>query len=299
MELSWPIKIRIGLAAAVGIGLIGMLAWPLVAPAEPFGVVSVVSAMISSRDVVLLLALAFCVGLIAYFLSWPYGGQIGVLAVPAGLAVWAFRSGTMGSLMQLNSSVVSRERLYSTMEWETLLWLGLVVAGYLATHILRHPKPEPDTKLAKRSIVSCVYPVAAIVASAMLVPVFIGIFATDFTLKDLSAGTVIGQPSNAQIGFGVFVAFGVMAFLVKKLLGLDYTWPVIASCLVIPLSLSTYGKSDILADFASRWPAVFFPGSVLAVLPIQIVAFGSLGSIAGYWLAVRYGHSREQEAESN
>jgi len=297
VELSWPIKIRIGLAAAVGIGLIGILAWPLVKPVEPFGVVSVVSGMITSRDAVLLLALAFCVGLIAYFLSWPYGGQIGVLAVPAGLAVWAARSGTMGSLMQLNNSVVSRERLYSTMEWEPLLWLGVVTAGYLAAHILRNPKSEPGTKPAKRSIVSCIYPVAAIVASAMLVPVFIGIFAIDFTLVDVSAGTVVGQPSNAQIGFGVFISFGLVAFLVKKLLDLDYIWPVIASCLIIPFSMATFGKSGVLEFFAGRWPAVFFPSSVLAVLPIQIVAFGSLGAVAGYWLAIRYGHCRGHEAE--
>ena len=45
MELSWPMKLRIAAAAAVGVLLIGILAWPM---AEPF---SRVGAM-ASRDAV-------------------------------------------------------------------------------------------------------------------------------------------------------------------------------------------------------------------------------------------------------
>ncbi|GAG08892.1 unnamed protein product, partial [marine sediment metagenome] len=82
MELSWLMKLRIAAAAAVGILLLGFLAWPLVAPSEPLGVVTV--AAVSLFDAVTLVVLACLAGFIAYFLSWPYGRQIAVLAVPSG-----------------------------------------------------------------------------------------------------------------------------------------------------------------------------------------------------------------------
>src|SRR4030042_124496 len=95
MELSWPMKLRIAAAAAIGALLIGILAWPM---AEPF---SGVEAM-GSRDAAVLVVLAFVAGFIGYFVSWPFGREIGILAVPCGLAIWAVRSGSMTGLMQLN-----------------------------------------------------------------------------------------------------------------------------------------------------------------------------------------------------
>ena len=73
MELTFGMKLRITLSFAVGIVLIGILAWPLVGPLEPYDVVSFVNGQISANDVILLLAVAFGTGLLAYVLCWPYG----------------------------------------------------------------------------------------------------------------------------------------------------------------------------------------------------------------------------------
>ena len=91
MNLSWLMKLRIAAAVATGVVLIGFLAWPLVAPAEPFAVVSLLAETISIADTIALAGLAFLAGFMAYFLSWPHGREIGILAVPAGLSVWAVR----------------------------------------------------------------------------------------------------------------------------------------------------------------------------------------------------------------
>ena len=88
MELSWPMKLRIAAAVAAGVILIGFAAWPLAVPPDPFGVVSVLSGTITVGGALILVALAFLTGLIAYFLSWPYGREIGILAAPAGLSIW-------------------------------------------------------------------------------------------------------------------------------------------------------------------------------------------------------------------
>jgi hypothetical protein len=301
MELTWPIKLRIALVAAVGIGLIGIYAWPRVAPADPFGVISVVNGRISVGDTMVILGLAFGAGLVSYFLAWPYGRQIGILAVPAGLAVWAVRGGNMGALMQLDTSIVRREQLYSTMCWEPMLWLVVVAAGFLGVFLgsqIVHPAESCKTdKPNKRNAGVLVNVIAAVIGSALVTQFLIGIFARDFSIGNATTGSVVGQPAVGQIIFAVLVSFGLAGFLVKKVLNVDYLWPIIASCIVTFIAISIYGRHDTVAYFAGRWPAVFFPNSVLAVLPIQVVAFGTLGAVAGYWLAVRYDYWRQYEAD--
>jgi hypothetical protein len=58
-------------------------------------------------------------------------------------------------------------------------------------------------------------------------------------------------------------------------------------------AITTYLKQDILQYLIGQHPAAFFCNAVTSVLPVQMVAFGTLGSIAGYWLAVYYNHWRK------
>ncbi len=301
LELTWSIRLRIAAAAAVGIVVLGVYAWPMVAPPDPLGVVSLINGTISSYDVLKLLGLSFGVGLVAYFLSWPYGNRIGILAVPAGLAIWAVRSGNMGTLMQINTSAVRRQQIYSSFCWEPLLWLALVAAGYigvfLASQIVHPAKAAEEGKPQKRGFGILLNIIIAVIGSAVVAQFFIGMFARDFTILDPTAGAAVAQPAIGQIVFAVLVSFGIVGFLAQKVLGVDYIWPVIGACLVNIVAINAYAKQDVLDYFSSRWPAVFFSNSVLSVLPIQIVAFGALGAIAGYWMAFRYEYWHKQEVK--
>lgn len=301
MELTWPVKLRIALVAAVGVVVIGVYAWPFASPVEPFGVISIVNGIISYRDAFILLAIAFGVGLVSYFLAWPYGYEIGVLAVPAGLAVWAMRSGDMGTLMQLNPSIAGREQIFSAMRWEPIFWLAIVAAGFLgvllASRIHHHGQDDVTSQKSKRTAGDYINWAVAVVGSVIVTQFFIGIFARDFSFSNAAIGSAVAQPAAAQIAFAVFVSFILAGFLGKKFLDVGYVWSVIASCWVTLFAVSVYGRHDIIEYFAGHWPAVFFPNSVLAVLPIQVVAFGSLGSVAGYWLAIRYDYWHRCELE--
>jgi zinc transporter ZupT len=284
MELTWPMKLRIAAAAAVGVLLIGILGWPM---AEPFGRV----AAMGSRDAIILLALAFVAGFIGYFVSWPYGREIGILAAPSGLAIWAARSGKMAGLIQLNPTVAERQALASSFRWEPFFWLAIVAAGFLGVLLARtlspnknratqeESKPGPD-KYAKTVI--------ALVLSIVIAQFCIGIIAQDVKLD-----SVIGQPALAQVIFAVLVSFGAAAFVAKKFFNVSYIWPSISSAFVTAVMTSIYAKD--IPYLAQTWPPVFFPNSVISVLPVQMVAFGTLGSVAGYWMAIRFDYWRKHE----
>jgi hypothetical protein len=284
MELTWPMKLRIAAAAAIGVLLIGILAWPF---AEPFGAVRAMG----SRGAVVLVALALVAGFIGYFVSWPFGRQIGILAVPSGLAIWAVRSGSMAGLIQLNPTAAQRQALVSSLRLEPFFWLIVVAAGFAGVLLAQKLGPNKNLVAQEESKSGPGKYLTAIIA--LVCSVAIAQFCIRIVAQDVQLGSVIGQPAVGQIVFAVLVSFGVAAFVAKKFLNVSYIWPSIASALVTAVLVSIYAKN--VPYMVQNWPAAFFPNSVLSVLPVQMVAFGTLGSVAGYWMAIRYEYWRKHE----
>jgi len=295
-------RLRIAAAAATGVILIGILAWPLAAPLEPLDAVCAGSIGFTGKAT--LVILACLAGFIAYFVSWPYGREIGILAAPSGLAVWAERSGSMATLMQLNPALAQRQVLFATLKWEAIFWLLIVAAGFagvLAAQkiISNPPEADPTEEQDKPNPKPNMYlnAATALAGSVLISQFFIGIFAQDVRCPDSQSGSVVGQPAIGQIIFAVLVSFGLVAFAAKAFLDVSYIWPSIASGLVTALGITLYARQNLLEHLVESWPAVFFSNSVISVLPIQMVAFGTLGSIAGYWLAIRYSFWRKGEIQ--
>lgn len=302
MELPWVIKIRIAGVIAAGMLLIGIWAWPLVSPLEPFGPVSFLVGNITLGGTIALLLLAFFSGFVAYFLSWPYGRQIAVLAVPSGLAVWAVRTGSVGSFIQQHPSAAYRQSLFPALKWESILWLAVVFAGFAGAWVgckVSSGKIQPDDKDRKETPfkpTTYVNAMIALVGSVLLAQFCLKLFAQDIRMFDSKLGVVVAQPATGQIVFAVLVSFGIAAFLVKKFLNTGYQWSVIATGFVTAFANISCTRGDVLQYLSQSVPANFFPSAILAILPVQMVAFGTLGSIAGYWTAVRYNHWRENES---
>jgi hypothetical protein len=237
-------------------------------------------------------------GFIAYFLSWPYGREIGILAAPSGLAIWAVRRGTMAGLMQ-RTAAAQRQELFAALKWEPVFWLAIIAAGFagvlLAQKVLQ-PKANPDEQQKKSNSSSNMYLNAAValVGSVLIAQFCITIFARDVrTFDDQLRRLVAVQPALAQVVFAVLVSFGLAAFVVKAFLNVSYIWPTIASALVTAFAITIYLKQNVLQHLVEHHPAAFFSNAVIAILPVQMVAFGTLGSIIGYWLAVRYHYWRK------
>ena len=296
MELSWPMKLRIAASAAIGVVLIGILAWPLAAPSEPFGTVSLLGGGLTTFDAVFLAILAFFSGFAAYFASWPHGREIGILAVPAGLTIWGIRSGSMVNLIR-STAPTNLPELFASLRWEPLYWLAIVTAGFagvlLAQKIKAPPEPEKNREKPKSRGIININEIIALVASVVIAQLCINVFAQGIRLQDPKIGSVVAQPSIGQIVYGVFISFGLAAFVVKKFLDVSYIWPTIAGAFVTAFAVISYGRQDVLQHLGSNWPAVFFSHSTLSILPVQMVALGALGSIAGYWMAIRYNYWRK------
>lgn len=290
MELSWVMKLRIGAAAAVGIVLIGFLGWQMTEPVETTG-------MVRPGGVVTLAILALVAGIIGYFISWPYGKDIGILAAPFGLAVWAMRSGSMASLMQFYSTATQRKELMASLRWEPAIWLIVIAAGCVGPlacwKIFSKKKPDEKENKLKTNPVKYLNAVTALAASAVVAQFFLRMFAQDVGMNDDQLSSVVAQPSTGQIIFAVFMSFGIAAFVAKKFLGVGYTWSIISTFFVTFVSLTVNAKNAVY--LTTNWPAAIFSNPVVSVLPVEMVAYGTLGSVAGYWMAIRFDYWRKHE----
>jgi len=297
MELSWLMKLRIAFAAVIGVVLVGYVAWPWGNPPDPYG--SILVKAIGTSSIITLLIMAFLAGLIAYFAAWPYGKEIGVLAVPFGLAVWSIRAGTAGGLMQLNSTVEQRRIIFSTLRWEPFFWLLVVIVGFggvaLGRKIRTSAKRQESSekKIIKSSDSFNI--ILAFLLSCIVAYVGIRVLAQDIRIYDSRASVVTAQPAVGQVAFAVFISFGAAAFVIKKFLDVGYVMPIVAGAAITALSVIIYVKQDSFEYLIEQWPAIFFSNTVIAVLPVQMIAFGALGSVAGYWMAFRYDYWRKHE----
>ena len=291
MELTWAMKLRIAAAGIVGVALISILGWRLTDP-------DITTGSVGYNDAALLVVLALMAGFIGYFVSWPHGRYIGILAVPFGLAVWAVRSGSMAVLMQLYPTAAQRQELIASLKWEPIIWLVIVGAGCVGPLLCWKifSKKKSEQKKNKPNPIKYLNSITALAASAIIAQFFLRVFAQDVSLfgtvgeKQIS---VIAQPATGQVVFAVLASFGIASFVVKKFLDVGYLWPILSTFLVTIFALSVYAKDA--SYFAGHWPASFFPNSVVSVLPIEMVAFGMLGSVAGFWMAIRFEFWRKHE----
>lgn len=286
MELSWVMKLRIAAAAAVGMALIGFLGWQFAGT----------SGSVGFGGAVILVLLAFLAGLISFFLAWPYGWEIGILAAPFGLAVWAVRSGTMANLIRLHPTFEQRQTLIASLRWEPIIWLLIVAAGFAGPLLCRMMLSKKELKAEKKKQkYDFLSPIAALAGSAVAAFLCIRIIAQDVRHFDQNLNiSVTAQPAMGQVAFAILVSFGFAAFLTRRYLNTSYIWPIIATAIVTTYAVGVY--SGKVMYFTQNWPADFFPNTVVSILPVQMVAFGALGSVAGYWMAMRYDYWREHES---
>ncbi|AQT68116.1 hypothetical protein STSP2_01271 [Anaerohalosphaera lusitana] len=296
------IRIRAALAAIVGVVVLGFFAWPMLKPSFPQGAVTLYHGDVSIVSIIACIILAALAGLLAYFAAWPNGRQLAPLAAPAGLAYVAFRSGQMFDLIIVNNGLTQRMDLYSGLKWEGIFWLAIVAAGYLGVFAAMKIKNEKvalteDESAHKPGFNKGLAIAIALVAAVVIAQFASGIFAQDVRMRDPRLGTVIGQVATSQAALAMIIAFGLAALAVKYFLDISYVITTLATCLLVYWAMTAYGKGDILEYMTQNWPSAFYPRALGSILPLHIVAFGSIGCIAGYWSAVWFAHAKHEHEE--
>jgi hypothetical protein len=292
MELSWVMRIRIIAAMVIGGWLLGYLPWDIIKP-DAAGVFSLLAGNISVYDILRCAGLAFAAGFVSSVVCTPYGGQIGIIAAPTGMAIWALKSAPLSKLFQAAPSVQSRLDIYRGLKFEGFIWLALAACGFVgaiaADKIFRQkPVNLPDDFKPVYKIPEFAQIAAAVIATVFIANILINALALGVGFPDSQLKNVVAQPANAQIAFAVMVAFGVCGFLAKLFLSSKAVWPAMASSIITYYFTVSYVKSIAITQLAQSWPAVFFYKPVMAVLPVQMVSFACIGAVWGYWLAVRY-----------
>lgn len=296
-NVHWLLRVRILASMAVGTALIGFLMWPPLAPADPLGAVTLFSMPISVSNVIFCFLAAFFAGAGGYLVSYPYGKVIGLLAVPTGLGLWALRSGTMRNLLLTHSNFQQRIQVYDFLHLEPLFWITVLLVGAVGVWITGKvvpPKVDPLAQDKKKINPNRIISIGvAILASGVIALLTIGLFAQDVRYPDAQLGSVTGQPASRQIAFAVFASFTLAAFLIKYFVDGDHYLAVVAGPILYFFVLYKTCGPDILQYMTENWAVTYFPNTICAILPIQIVSFSAIGALSGHWLAVKYKSTKE------
>jgi len=296
MEMTWPMRLRILAVIAVGVLLVGRVAEPLVQPADPEGPITLYGGAISVAEMGICLALAVAAGALAFFLAWPFGWYLGPLAAPAGLCYLTLRSGTMFNLMLYHPTVAERQQVYAALSREGFFWLLVVAAGFAGTAAARalvRQQVPPVPGQEDRGRGNMLNGVVCLLVSAAIGMAGISLLAQDVRIFDAQLGSVIGQPGRGQIAFASFVSFGVAAFVCKRFFDTHFSIPVVASSVAVYAGIVLFAsKPDVLQYLVDTYAAAFFPRSICAVMPLQVVAWSVPGAMTGYWLAIQMEYNR-------
>jgi hypothetical protein len=303
MELSWLSRLRLALAIATGIVLLAVVAGPLLEQPDPYSPVTFFERRLSAQTGLTLGALAFAAGFIAYWLAWPYGREMAVVAAPAGLAVIAMRGGSVTDLFRSSPEVSTRIAAYASFRWEAAFWLLIVlagIAGSFAAGRIRSPSDaarrnavDPADRRITREPAVALNGLLALALSTAIAYIGLAVFVKAVPTPTMT-GTVSSQPLPAQIACGTMLAFGVAAFAIKLAFRFDWSIPVGAILVTNFLVMSLASSPALVSEMAAKWPPAVLAQAPFGILPIQMVAYGTLGSLLGYWLAVRYNIWRAQ-----
>ncbi len=284
-------RIRVGAVMAVGVVIVGFIAWPFIEPTLPLTGITLYEGDISVIDAVICMTLAFLAGLISYFVATPYGQQIAPLAAPSGMAYLVFRSGDMFSLINVNHTLAERNDLYAALKWEGFFFLAIIATGYLGVLVAMKLSNKKPTLIDAEGIHKFKFNkglsvVISVIGTIVITIFVIGILAQNVSQRDLQLTSVVGQAGTGQIAFAVMVAFGIAAFAIRYLLGGNYLVVTFAAAIVTLWALKSYANPEVMEYMTENWPTAFYPRAICAILPIQMVTFAAIGSMAGHFGAI-------------
>lgn len=298
-------------AVAVAVALLATVGWNVAQPLDPEWAVTLTKSGRSLLGIApSLLVLLVVVAAIGTALSGKAVPQGGIFAAAVGLAVLSVRGGTMQVVLAYcgTEGTGSRRSLMASMAFECVLWAALLAACWLVVENVRRwlwptasnnadesegPKDNKKTKAKpeSQSNPGAGWPALAVTSVVALFVIWVTIARTPVAM--IARGQVI-----ASVAFGLYL--GVLA--ARYFTGItDVRWYLIAP---LAVALVGYLLGFLQADLgwakgalSSYARLATTPAHALArPLPIEYIAVGVAGAIAGLWSGEKIEHVTKQEA---
>jgi hypothetical protein len=166
----------------------------------------------------------------------------------------------------------------------------MVMAGmaglYLAWHLWPSDAKDPGVVLRRPRPIGRLLIDSGISILASCLIGYIGLSALARGTEIIGA-SISTQPATSQIAFAATVAFWLAGLASARVLRVGPFCPIIATAILPTLAFLLLARPEVIGPVAMAYPATCLPQTVLGILPIQTVSFGTIGAIAGYWTAVR------------
>jgi len=297
-------------AVAVSVALLATVGWRVAQPLDPDWAVTLTQ---SGRSLLAiapsLLLLMVVVAAIGTALSGRRVPQGGLFATAVGLVVLSVRGGSMQVMLAYCGidGVGSRRSLMVLMAFECVLWAALLAASWLVVENVRRwlwpatasgsGKSEgvKDGKKAKSSASGQAKSFAG--WPALAVTTVVALFIIWMTIARTPVATIARAQVIASVAFGLYL--GVLA--ARYFTGItDVRWYILA-----PLAVALVGyllgflQADLSwakGQLSSYARLATTPSHALArPLPIEYIAVGVAGAIAGLWSGEKIEHVTKQE----
>jgi len=319
------VKIKVAIVLALGVLGYGILGWRFFQPSEPGAAISFVADGINWSSVGMGILLAVVLSGLGTLIGRSQGEHIGPLAVPAGLAALAIRSGGMERLL-IEHVEEARATMFYGMMAEVLFWGFLVAVGFFVARIIRpmsmtstktpvdasgaNPQKNDKTGSGKgkshlpvrqggdflkrqtssrllRGLMAAGF---CIVVTILLLLILV----QSKTLPLAAAGNIqVGAPPAVkQIILATGLAFFLGALASHQLFEVRLGWFLVCPVMVSFLVYALGAYKGVLP--VVNVPPQFMPKSVLfaTILPIQFVGIGVLTIVMGYWYSLEMHYRR-------
>ena len=310
--ISGITKIKILIVLGVSGLLFAWLGWSWVRPTDAQDSLTVVMSGHALRVVLAVLILGLIGTAIGVWVGKPYGRQLGMLAIPAGLTVWAIQAGNMERLLMRHSEAGARVGFFYGLIGDSIIWFAVVVLGataaWLAADKLGTTRPErgnmpaPETagkdistkskgnSLANKLMENAwVRGISGLIVGGMVAIMLVKILgqARQVRLSEQPVVEASMVPTIGQIIFAVGVGFFLAGLAAHQLTEIPLPH-LLAAPLLVSVVAYIYGAQDWIIESLNGGGAAFVPVSVTfaTILPVQYIGVGTLAVILGYYYSV-------------
>lgn len=322
-------KLQVVLAAALALGVVYWLAWPVVAPQDAEGaVVFVPEGRIGQLAIFGAIVCGLAAACAAVTISSRPEGAL--LAALVGTAALSLRTGPMQALLWQEASTPAR--LFRLLALEVLMLGVVLLAAILVIALVRTlsrwllpqwawvdplaGRPAGDVK-APRKVLFVGNPVLALFTTFLFrvyrklqsygdrknpggpVPALAGL------LMELAVSVVLlvvtfRSTDRGQILFSLSVSYLVGALVAHQTFPSRYSLPFYLAPLLMAAVVLAMGPGSLASGAGPAWREALEVGSSLplrAALPADWLAFGCGGAVAGVWFSRRIREARHLEAQ--